>query len=128
MRVPIALGILLLVGLACVHTLQGRTASWQSGRLDARLRRLAETHPDSVVAAAVEFTRSPGPADLRRIEQAGLRVTTVSGVYVFVRGRAGLYPTVARFSSVQYIRFSRPLRIQRPGGRARISPTTGGIE
>ena len=66
------------------------------------------------------------PADLRRLERAGLRVSTVSGVFVFVRGRARAFPTVARFSSVQYISLSRPATTQDSTFRARVSPTSGG--
>lgn len=128
MRVPIALGILLLVGLACAHALQAQAQPGQHSRLDPRLRRLAETHPDSVVAASIEFTRAPTRGDLARIRRAGLGVTRVSGVFVNVRGRASVFGAVARLSSVQYIQISRPLRTQDSGVRSRISPTSGGIE
>lgn len=128
MRVPIALGIVLLLGLACVPVLLGQGEAPRRARLDPRLRRLAETRPDSVLTASVELTRPPTPADLRRLRAAGLRVLTVSGVFVYVRGRAGTFPAVARLSSVQYIQVSRPLRTQGSRWRARISPTSGGTE
>ncbi|HEX9106146.1 MAG TPA: hypothetical protein VF832_02940 [Longimicrobiales bacterium] len=127
MRVPIALGIvLLLAGWGCAFAQPAAAEPRQQARLDARLRWLAEFQPDSVVVASVRLTRRPAPSDLRRLERAGLRVSTVSGVFVFVRGRARVFPTVARFSSVQYISLSRPARTQDSTFRARVSPTSGG--